>query len=126
MIDQHQHDHKALHTLRIAISVITNIGILLAILLVIIGGVLYLSQHGQEPFASAINTPLVKGNLYNDWQALRHLSANAMIELGLATLITTQVLRVVVTAWLFMQQKDYLFLGFTVFILFIIAISLFK
>lgn len=102
-------------------------GLLLSVLVVLVGGVMYLIQNGHEtihyrvfqPEASDLST--MSGILAT---ALT-FSAPGIIQLGLLILVLTQVLRVALTAWLFAQERDFLFTWISLIILAILIYSVF-
>ena len=103
------------------------LGLLLSMLIVLVGGTLYLIQNGS----SLVHYQVFKGH-HNNFHtysgiinAARAFSAVGIIQLGLLILVFTQVLRVALTVWLFIKEKDYPFIGISLFILGILIYSLF-
>lgn len=72
---------------------------------------------------------LPRGNLpditYGDFQRARKLKPYAIMMFGLFCLILTPVLRVVVSLFTFLKEKDYLYVGITGIVLIILVISFF-
>lgn len=106
---------------------ILRIGVLIASTILIIGAILYLIVHGQEPvpnyrlFASepSSNTTIpgiIKGVLTG--------SVPQIIQLGVLVLICTPILRVVGSLLGFVIEKDRLYIGITSMVLFVIIFSI--
>jgi uncharacterized membrane protein len=101
-------------------------GVLLAAVVVLLGGSLYLVKHGTA-------LPLY-GSFRSEPEELRHISgilANAwalhgrgVIQLGLLLLIATPVARVVCAMVAFALQRDWLYVGVTVIVLSVLVYSL--
>lgn len=104
------------------LSIILTIGIWLATALVLIGGILFLIQHGHET---------VQIEFMQDYQlTIRKIITDALsltplgiIELGILTLVVTQVLRVALLAYFYITIKDYWFTLFSLFILMVLLYS---
>lgn len=102
------------------------LGTFLSALLVMIGGSIYLWQHGSENF----QVELLQANYYqlNVSEILRgvfSLSPVGLIELGLISLIVTQILRVALLVGFYAMIKDYWFTAISLFILFVLLYSFF-
>lgn len=104
-----------------------QIGVLLAASVVLVGGLLYLTQHGDEPAD--------RTEFQGEPERLRHPSeiiagalawrSRALIQLGLLLLIATPVARVVFSVLAFGRQRDYLYVVFTLVVLAVLLYSLF-
>lgn len=102
------------------------IGISLSVTALLFGGITYLAFNGhhvihyqlfQQPIPMLTS---IKGVLFN-------LTSNplAWIQLGLLILIGIQMIRVILTAWLFIQKKDKCFAIISLLIFAILIHSLF-
>lgn len=102
-------------------------GVLLSAAVVILGGVIHLKSHGGD-----------KAPTYRDFggqtEELRHVDSvvvkafsgdgQAIIQLGILLLIATPIARVLFSAFAFLLQRDYLYVGVTVLVLIILLYSL--
>lgn len=92
-------------------------GTLLALTVVTLGGIWYLTLHGSSPLQT---------ELFNVHASdLKITAPLGFIELGLYLLIATQVLRLIWLLWFYIKDHDYWFSIFTAFILCLIIYSLF-
>jgi len=109
------------------IGYMLRIGLWLSVAVVSIGGVLYLMQCGHETIHYQVfhSEPWVPTSLLDIWRELKKCSAQAIIQFGLMLLILTQVLRVALTAWLFMHERDYIFTWISLIILLVLIYSIF-
>lgn len=105
------------HTLRIGVS--------LACLFALIGGSIYLYQHGEEPmkdFSSFSYTKLPEGfeaytTLSGIWQGICHGTGIGWIMLGVLTLLLTPIARILLSLFDFLRHRDWLYVGITLFVL---------
>jgi uncharacterized membrane protein len=101
-------------------------GVLLSALVVLIGGVIYLLRHGRSPMDFGVfrGEPAdlrgVRG-IIRDTLALR---GRGIIQLGLLLLIATPVARVAFSIFGFAEERDRLYLVFTVIVFSILLYSL--
>lgn len=109
----------------LAISLVLRVGVALAAALVAVGGIAYLVQNGRREthyshFASAqsLTTPaaIVRGALA--------LDPAAIIALGLVVLVLTPVARVVLALLAFAEQRDRLYVAFSLIVLTVLFIGL--
>jgi uncharacterized membrane protein len=110
----------------LAISVLLRAGVLLAAAVVLVGGALYLAQHGSQPTAYRV--------FHGEPQELRHpemvlraaLSgrADAIIQLGLLLLILTPVARVAFSVAAFAVERDVMYMVMTLIVLAVLLYSL--
>jgi uncharacterized membrane protein len=99
-------------------SVLLYIGVLVSSLIVLIGGVLYLIQHGMdnvqiELLQSATKTTSVK----NIWLEAFSFTPLGIVQLGLLLLVCTQLLRVALLLVFYLSIRDYWFVAFCGFVL---------
>ena len=101
-------------------------GVLLSALVVSIGGVIYLLRHGRSPMDFRVfrGEPAdfrdVRG-IIRDTVALR---GRGIIQLGLLLLIATPVARVAFSIFGFAEERDRMYVGFTVIVFSILLYSL--
>jgi uncharacterized membrane protein len=104
-----------------------QIGVMSAATVVLIGAVLYLTRHGAElvSYSDFRGEPLD----YRTFRGILHGVAawrgRAFIQLGLLLLIATPVARVAFSVWGFAEEKDRLYIGFTLIVLAVLLYSLF-
>lgn len=106
-------------------SVILLIGISLALVFVIIGEFSYLAKVGHESIYSLVSKPYPT-SIKHLWHAHVVLTSMGLIELGLLTLIGTQVIRIVLLLCYYSRARDYVFAIITLFILIVLCYSLFS
>ena len=101
-------------------------GVLIAAVVVLLGGILYLVRQGVAlPFYGSFqgepeNLRSIPGILADAW-ALR---GRGIIQLGLLLLIATPVARVVCAMVAFALQRDWLYVSVTVIVLSVLVFSL--
>lgn len=101
-------------------------GVLLSALVVLIGGVIYLLRHGRSPMDFGVfrGEPAdlrgVRG-IIRDTLALR---GRGIIQLGLLLLIATPVARVAFSIFGFAEERDRMYVVFTVIVFSILLYSL--
>lgn len=113
--------------MQLRIGQVLRYGLWLSVIVVLLGGLLYLSQNGHQliSYQHFQMEPKVPGSILNMLHVTPHFSAVGVIQLGLFLLVLTQILRVIMIAWLFFQEKDVIFTGISLFILGILSYSLF-
>lgn len=115
-----------LERMQIAIGKLLLIGVMASLVVVLLGGILYLANHGND----YVNYQMFHGEpkqFTTVASILSHVftfSSLDLIQTGLLTLVIVQVLRVALTAWLFIQAKDKLFFLISLFILFVLVYGL--
>ena len=117
--------------MQILISRTLRWGVTIASVLAFIGGIFYFLQHGAEPldaskygsfsYADTQNpatTPLT-GILQGAWAG----NSESLIQLGVIALLLTPIMRVVLSLFDFMKQRDWLYVGITAFVLAVIVFN---
>jgi uncharacterized membrane protein len=112
--------------IELIIGQVMRMGLLISVAMVMVGGGLYLAQNGHvivhyEVFQSSVPRP----SLTHFVHEIAAFSPAGIILLGLFILVLTQIIRVVLTAWLFIREKDYIFTGISFFILAVMIYSIF-
>lgn len=112
--------------LQLLIGRLLLVGVLLSLLLVAVGGILYLYSHGHEAVHFHVFHSESNGftSLAGVWQDLSSFSALGIIELGLLVLVFLQVLRVLLTTWVFIKLRDTFFIWASFFVLLLLILSL--
>lgn len=106
---------------------VLRIGVLVAALVVMLGGALYLAHHGGsradhrafhgEPADLRYPSGILRRAL--------NLENSALIQLGLLLLIATPILRIVSSVFAFARQRDYTYVVLTLIVLTLLIYSLF-
>lgn len=112
--------------MQIIIGWILRGGVIISMVVVFIGGVLFIYRHGHSipnyhkftKIPDFISEP--KGIL----QGALNFKGQAIIQLGIILLVATPVLRVIFAAIGFLMEKDYLYVLISVIVLLIITISM--
>lgn len=100
------------------------LGTLFSALLVLIGGGFYLWEHGGENFhLELLQANHFQLNISEILTVAFSFSPLGLIELGLISLIATQILRVAMLAGFYAMIKDYWFTAISLFILFVLLYS---
>ena len=104
-----------------------RIGVIVAAMVVLAGGILYLKRHGAE-----IADKRVFRGEPADLQAPAgivadacRLSSRGIMQLGLLQLIATPIARVILSVCVFLRQRDYLYVLLTFVVLGVLLFSLF-
>jgi uncharacterized membrane protein len=102
-------------------------GVLLAAAVVLLGGALYLFQHGLElPDRKAFHgEPADLRNLSGIASRAIRLDSRGLIMVGLLLLIATPVSRVAFSVFGFLRERDYLYVGLTLLVPGVLLYSLF-
>ena len=102
-------------------------GLWLAVLVVGLGGTFYLIQCGQDIIQYKELDLMLDLNFKESLIFYtERCSAQIIILIGLFILLLTQVLRVILTAWLFFKKKDYPFVWISLSVLIILIYSIFR
>jgi uncharacterized membrane protein len=115
------------HEVEQIVGNLLRVGVLLAAAVVLLGGVLYLTEYGRgrvnygrfqsEPADLRSPVGVVKLALAGD--------SRGLIQVGLLLLVATPVARVVFSVYAFARQYDWLYVGVTLLVLGVLLYSLF-
>ncbi len=112
--------------MEVAIGQLLRAGVLIAATVVLIGGLLYLSQRrGPRPDYSTFHGEAAE--LRSPTAIVTHLSirnSNAIIQLGLLLLIATPIARVAFAALGFYAEKDRLYVVISLIVLAVLMYSM--
>ena len=113
--------------IEIIVGTLLRTGVIIAASVVLIGAVLYLARHGHEipNYASFHGEPESLKSPVEIFQGVLHMSARAIIQLGLLLLIATPVARVLFSAIAFAIERDPMYVVITLIVLAILLFSLF-
>jgi uncharacterized membrane protein len=112
--------------LEVAIGRMLQAGVMLAALVVLLGGILYLRQS-SGPRPDYIHFHGVSDELRSPVQIAIHAahgSPEAIIQLGLLLLIATPIVRVIVAAVGFLLEKDIMYVWVSLAVLAVLIYSL--
>jgi uncharacterized membrane protein len=112
--------------LEIAIGRTLQAGVLLAALIVLAGGVMYLlSVGGPRPDYSHFHgVPEHLRTPSGIWHGIMHGGAESVIQLGLLVLIATPVVRVILAGTGFLMERDRLYFWVSAIVLAVLCYSL--
>jgi uncharacterized membrane protein len=107
------------HTVEQVVGRLLQLGVLLAALVVLIGGVLLLLQRGAEPVSyGAFNgEPDRLRSVTGIIRGAAAMQSDAVVQLGLLLLIATPIARVALTLVAFLIQRDRTYVFVTVIVL---------
>ncbi len=113
--------------IEVIIGALLRTGVMLAAAVVLFGAVVYLARHGQEIASYGIfrGEPETLRSVSAIARGALHMSGRAIIQLGLLLLIATPVARVAFSAVAFAIERDFLYVGITLFVLGVLLYSLF-
>jgi uncharacterized membrane protein len=111
--------------LKLIMAILLQISIVVAVFLVLTGGIIYLWQHGQDPLELHIAANAnYSFSLFSIWHSAILFSPLGLIQLGMLVLVLAQVLRVGLLCGYYTYIRDYWFMAFSYFILGVILYSL--
>jgi uncharacterized membrane protein len=101
-------------------------GVLLAALVVLLGGAAYLLTSGGQPGALRVfrGEPAELRSLRGIATGVAGGDSRALIQLGVVLLIATPIVRVALTLVAFLRQRDRLYAGLTALVLVLLLFSL--
>jgi uncharacterized membrane protein len=115
----------SIHKIKNTIGYILTIGTIVSALFVLMGGLFYLLQHGQDKIQMVLMQPSLNDmKLISIWHAALHFSPMGLIGLGVFTLVGTQLLRVALLAFFYLMSCDYVFGAISLFILLVLLYSI--
>lgn len=114
--------HHDIPKFELIIGRIMIMGIVLSSLVVLAGGCLYLIQQGYHiiSYTKFVGEPISLRSTIGILQGAQQLTGTGLIQLGLWLLVATQIVRMILTGYLFAISRDTFFTLFS----FIIAIVL--
>ena len=112
--------------IQIILGTLLRVGVILAMTVVLVGGVMYLIEYGNNLVDYSIFKPF--DNEYATIEAifkgLYTMDSKAIIQLGTILLIFTPITRVVFSIFSFLIERDYLYALIGLFVLSVILFSL--
>lgn len=109
------------------IGQVLRYGVLVSGIVAIIGGVLYLFQHGSgiPHYTTFSGEPASYTTLTGIFEGLKRGSATEIIQLGVVVMIATPILRIIFSLLSFIVERDKLYIFITLLVLAIITFSIF-
>lgn len=123
---QYTAPHTATDQVELLLSTLLRTGVLLAGSVILLGAIVYLSQHGSDQadfrtfHPQALRLRQISGVLRDAWT----LDGAAIIQLGMLLLIATPILRVASSAYAFARQRDRKYVVITMAVLGILSYGL--
>lgn len=116
-----QETAKQKHDMQQLIGNTLRIGVTIACLIALVGGVIYLARHGAEPMKDythfSYTDPSFHPSEYTTlggiFSGLGSLTAYSWIQLGVLALILTPIMRVVMSLLDFARERDWLYCAIT-------------
>jgi uncharacterized membrane protein len=108
------------------ISRLLRSGVMTAAGVVVLGAIIFLARHGTEP----ANYRVFAGEPTNlrYWRGIFHAAiagrGRGIIQMGLLILLLTPVARVVFAAFAFAAERDWLYVGVSIFVFLVLLYSL--
>jgi uncharacterized membrane protein len=101
-------------------------GTVISVSVVFIGGVIYMLRHGHAIVNYRVfkSLPDFVDHPAGIFYGIMNLKGQAIIQFGIVLLIATPVIRVIFSAIGFVLEKDYLYVGISLLVLFIIFMSM--
>jgi uncharacterized membrane protein len=105
-----------------------QVGVILAAIVVLLGGTVYLIRHGGSPtdYRTFRGAPTDLRTFWGITSKAVDFRGQGMIQLGLLLLIATPVARVALTVFAFFRQRDTIYVVVAVLVLAILLYSLFS
>ena len=108
------------------ISNLLLLGTIASLIIVTVGGMGYLMQHGKDTigYYHSFHTGIHPYSSLNQiWQGVLAISPLALVQAGFLVLITTQTIRVALVAWFFANSREYRLTLASVFIFIVLLYS---
>lgn len=117
--------------IELVISVLLRAGVILSLFVIVFGLTLSFTHHHDYIQAHDLlprltnSTRAFPHTLHETWQGLREFRGEAFIVLGLLLLIATPVMRVAVSVFAFLIERDWIFVAITSVVLALLILSFF-
>lgn len=116
------------HDIEVIVGTLLRYGVMTASVIVLMGGIYFLFQHGQAPVPSYhhfVGESIGYTTFSGIVEGAMALQAKAIIQLGVMVLIATPILRILFSLIGFTLEKDKLYIGITLIVLCVILLSTF-
>lgn len=114
--------------MRDIMGTLLRVGVVTAASLVVIGGILFFSQHPKEIFdyTTFRGEPARFRQVHLILKEAFNFRGRDVIQLGLLVLIATPVARVIFSLIGFLKERDWIYVAITAVVLIILSVSLFS
>jgi uncharacterized membrane protein len=104
---------------------ILRLGVIISMLVVLVGGCLYIYRHSTETvhYSKFIGVPEFVHTPGGIWHGILTLRGRAIIQAGIILLIATPIVRILFSGIGFILEKDWLYTGISLIVLAIIITS---
>ena len=101
-------------------------GVVTAAVVVLVGGIHYLINYGGNPQGLHVfrGEPQDLRHLDGIMQDALSFKSRGIIQFGLLLLIATPIARVAISLVAFLRERDWMYVGFTLFVLLVLVYSL--
>ena len=108
------------------LAALLRVGVVVAALFVLLGGVLYVAQHGGDrpDYSRFGGEPEELKTVRGVLSAALALRPRGLMQLGLLVLVATPVVRVAVSLVTFLRERDRLYAALTGVVLLVLLLSL--
>lgn len=113
--------------IEILLGKVLRIGVLTSAGIIILGLILFFArERGDVSYDQALGKGLTIHSLSPGtiWDGLRRGSSRDVIFLGVLALILTPITRVAMTVWLFLHQRDWIFVACASFVLIVLVLGI--
>jgi uncharacterized membrane protein len=112
--------------IQLILGTLLRVGVILAMAVVLIGGVMYLINYKNAIVDYRVFTPSANGyaTITAIFKGLKSMDSKAIIQFGTLLLIFTPITRVVFSIFSFLIERDYLYVIIGLFVLGVILFSL--
>jgi len=110
----------------VIIGTLLRTGVILAALVVLAGGILYLARNGSTPsqYHTFRGEPSELRHVGGILHSAAHLDIRGIMQLGLLLLVATPVARVAFTVFVFAYDRDWTYVVVTLVVLLLLLYSL--
>lgn len=119
-------DPEEEHRVELALAMLLRAGVVLAAVLVLIGGLMYLRQDGglHPDYARFSGEPSNLQHPFSVFAVALALQPLGLIQLGVLVLLATPVVRVGFSLLAFARERDRTYVGMTALVLVVLLLSL--
>jgi uncharacterized membrane protein len=112
--------------MQLLLGQVLRAGTVISISIVLIGGFFYIYRHGHATpdYRVFKGIPDCVQHPSGIYYGIVNLKGQAIIQFGIVLLIATPIVRVIFSAIGFVLEKDYMYLGISLLVLFIIFMSM--
>jgi uncharacterized membrane protein len=121
-----EHNNSTQRQQALLLGRLLQVGVILAAVVVLGGGIIYLSKHGGEPVEFKVfrGEPIGLRRADEILRGGLSLQGRAIIQFGLLLLIATPIARVLLSVFTFIRQRDFTYVVITLIVLGLLLFSL--